>query len=212
MGQEVSPLVTPLVLETAAYAVMSAAESLGVQLSRAGALLLLALVWVETGRGSAVVRHNVGNLMAKGYRADGVTEYSVWSGDYWRPEWFADASHRLHQRMLDGQAPSAFRAYERLVDGMRDFVQLVNSKPMLISSANSGSVSGFVDALKASYSPDYKDEHRKTFNSLASEFRSAGLFDELPEPPRKSGGGLLWGLLIAAATGGLWLLGKRGNR
>lgn len=192
---EVSALSTPLTVDTAAFALSEASKENALELTRPGALLLLALVWVETGRGKSTVRHNVGNLMARGYRNG--SEYSVWGGDYWRPEWFADESHRLHARMLAGTAPSAFRAYGSLVDGMGDYIALLKRKPSLVAAANRGDVSGFVEALAETYSPDYGTQHESTFMQLSDEFRQDGLFAELPEAPRRVGGGSTWFFPIA---------------
>lgn len=187
---EVSPLVTPITIETAAFALLEAARTNALALTRPGALLLLALVWVETGRGKSTRRSNVGNLMARGFRNG--SEYSVWDGDYWRPEWFADESHRLHAKMLAGGAPSAFRSYSTLVDGMHDFVSLLKRKPSLVSAANRGDVREFVEVLASTYSPDYNASHENTFLLLSDEFRSDGFFEELPEAPRASVGGISW--------------------
>jgi len=187
---EVSPLPTPITVDTAAYALVEAAKATALELTRPGALLLLALVWVETGRGKSTIRSNVGNLMARGYRNG--SEYSVWPHDYWRPEWFADESHRLHAKMLVGGAPSAFRAYSSLVDGMGDYVALLKRKPSLVAAANRGDVKDFVDVLASTYSPDYGTQHENTFMQLTDEFRQDGLFDELPEAPRRAGGSSTW--------------------
>lgn len=213
---EVPATVTPLTLETAAYALMVAADAAGLFLTRAGALLLLALIWVETGRGQKPRQHNVGNVMARGYRPTGV-EYSVWSGDYWRPEWFTDTSMALYQKMLDGKAPSAFRAYASLVDGMADYVGVLLNKPDVINAANSGDVPQFVAELSRAYSPDYGPEHVKTFNSLASDFRKAGYFAELSEAPRKVGGGSSSGgggivLGLAGVLAVIWGLLRKAKR
>lgn len=192
---EVSALVTPITSETAAFALLEAARSNALELTRPGALLLLALVWVETGRGKSTRRSNVGNLMARGYRNG--SEYSVWNGDYWRPEWFADESHRLHATMLAGEAPSAFRAYTTLVDGMADFVALLKRKPSVLSTANRGDVRAFVEALAATYSPNYTAAHENTFLLLSDEFRADGFFEELPEAPRRVSGGVGWFFPVA---------------
>lgn len=207
---EVPATVTPLTVDTAAYSLQVAAQAADLYLTRAGALLLLALIWVETGRGQKTRQHNVGNVMARGYRTSGV-EYSVWSGDYWRPEWFDDQSSSLYQKMLDGKAPSAFRAYVSLVDGMSDYVAILLNKPEVISAANRGDVPQFVAELARSYSPDYSSAHQKTFDSLVKEFRQAGYFAELAEAPRKvsksSGvGGMVLGfagIVVAVLWGAL---------
>ena len=208
---EVPATATPVTLDTAAYALLTAARAQGLSLTRVGALLFLALVWVETGRGKSTIQHNVGNVMARGYRTNGV-EYSVWSGDYWRPAWFNDTSSATYQRMLNGQAPSAFRAYDSLVDGMADYVAVLFGKSGLVQAANSGDVSAFVDVLSRTYSPDYGPSHVKTFTSLVNDFDAQGIYLELgqaapsvqttatstPASKRSSGGGL--GLLVGGAV------------
>lgn len=175
---EVPATATPLMADTAAFALGEAARVASVPLTRAGALLLLALVWVETARGKAVIQHNVGNLLARSI-ADG-SEKSVWNGDYWRPPWFADTAHRLHQTMLDGGAPSAFRAYDTLVEGMRDYFALLLKKPTLIAAANTGNETEFVEQLSKLWSPNYNQSHVRTFKLLVSEFTKEGLFEDYP--------------------------------
>lgn len=135
-------------------------------LSRQSATLLLALIWVETGRGN-VVQHNVGNLTAG----------ASWTGAVWRPPWFElkpDASPRLqtlHALMLQGKAPSAFRAYETSEAGFRDFANVLNRQfPEVLAAATTGSADQLVNALKRRYSADYGKSHVQTFQRLQAEF------------------------------------------
>jgi len=94
----------------------------------AEAELELAHEWIETKRTEAMWRHNWGNLSAGGY-VEGQERLS-WNGDIWRPPWFAPgegASPRMleiHEKMLAGREPSAFRAYGSHQDGAEGLLRL----------------------------------------------------------------------------------------
>src|SRR5512138_2275109 len=85
---------------------------------------IVALARVETGNGASLIANNFGNLSAGGF-SKGVEK--LYSGDYWRPPWFADSTNALHKKMLDGQAPSAFRAYGSASAGVRAYLGLLAS-------------------------------------------------------------------------------------
>jgi len=91
--------------------------------------LELAHQWLETKGTTGMWRFNWGNLSAGGF-ADGV-ERLAWKGDVWRPPWFAPAEGadartlELHEKMLSGTAPSAFRAYEGHRQGAQGYVTLL---------------------------------------------------------------------------------------
>jgi hypothetical protein len=128
--------------------------------------LLMSLVWIETARGKSVQNFNLGNISSG----------ESFQGNAWRPPWFEpeDDSARnvqLHQAMLDGKAPKAFRAYDSLDAGATDFMhQLKRSFPEVLEAAADGNPTGFRDALAEKYSKDYLNTPPENFASLAREF------------------------------------------
>lgn len=132
------------------------------ELSRESASLLLALIWIETGAGKSLQNNNVGNISAG----------SSYTGSAWRPPWFPepapDASARtrhLHEEMLAGRAPSAFRAYPSLVEGFQDYkAQLLRSFPEVIRAAETGDAHTFTTALGQKYSKDYANNEPAAVN------------------------------------------------
>lgn len=131
--------------------------------------LLMSLVWIETARGKSVQNNNLGNITAS----------ENYQGEAWRPPWFdleggtaaTERNIKLHDLMLKGQAPSAFRAYTILIDGAEDFIrQLERNFPEVLEAAAEGDPTGFRDALAQHYSHDYKNTPPGNFESLAKEF------------------------------------------
>lgn len=153
-------------------------------LDRESAALLLALVWVETGRGG-VLNNNPGNFSAG----------ASWSGDAWRPPWFLDSAHPTHARMLAGEAPSAFRSYSTMGAGFADFARgLLKTFPTVVAAAATGDPASFVRALHDSgYSRDYAAKHIGTFASLRHEFLPI-----VSHLPGGTAGGVAGGLFAAA--------------
>ncbi len=134
-------------------------------------MMLAVLASIETGRGRSVQNFNVGNITAG----------PTYTGAVWRPPWF-DASEaagnprleRLHQEMLAGRAPSAFRAYGSKEEGARDFARvLARSFPEVMRAALVPSAENFRAALAAKYSPDYRNP--KTTEALAQLMREYGI-------------------------------------
>lgn len=133
--------------------------------------LLLALVWIETGRGKSVQNNNPGNLSASEH----------YDGDAWRPPWFelTDASsprdRELHDQMLKGEAPSAFRAYASAIEGFRDFTDhLKSSFPEVVTAAKTGDAEQLRLALSKKYSKDYQNpKSTVTLAALQKEFGGA---------------------------------------
>lgn len=176
---EVPMTKTPVTAADAKAAVAAAfRDSMGRPATDKELPLLMALVWLETGRGKSVQNYNLGNISAN---------EETYSGDAWRPPWYPepgpDTSARnvkLHQDMLDGKAPKAFRAYDTLQAGAEDFTnQLKKSFPEVIDAAGTGDATEFRDALAQKYSKDYKNTPPATFESLAKEF---GATDEQVKP------------------------------
>ena len=158
-------------------------------IDRESAALLLALISVETGRGH-VVNNNVGNITAS----------DAWPGGAWRPPWFSAAQTtprmiELHAKMLAGQAPSAFRAYDTLTDGFADFAAtLKHTFPSVLAAAATGDAAAFVNALHNSrYSTDYNASHIPTFRDLSAQFAAL-----VASFPAGVAGGVAGGGVLAA--------------
>lgn len=103
----------------------AAVDRLAPDISRQQRAHLLALIVLETARRPR--NWNLGNLAAsQSYQQDP-------SNLFWRPPWYEvneDSSERdlrLHQMMLDGLEPSAFRAYPDLDAGLRALLKLLRS-------------------------------------------------------------------------------------
>jgi hypothetical protein len=163
---------TPLSLEHQRDAL--AASMPGID--RESAALLLALVQVETG--GVPSNNNMGNITAN----------ARWEGDAWRPPWFEPNQTNpklaaLHDRMIKGEAPSAFRSYPTAAAGFADFARVLHSTfPSVLEAAKTGDPRAFVLALHDSgYSRDYSAAHIPTFVSLRD--RLAPLVEHLPPAP-----------------------------
>lgn len=156
---------TPIEQADAAFELLEAFPNV----DRETAAMLLSLVWIETAQGRSVIQHNPGNLTAS----------DRYPGLAWRPPWFeVDESdeprmHRLHQLMLEGKAPKAFRAYRTLKDGFADFVRLLSTRPYapLLSEARTGDVSRFRAELARRYSADYTPAHDRALTQFRDAFR-----------------------------------------
>jgi hypothetical protein len=165
-----------------------------------------ALAAVETAKGSRIQNHSPGNVSAAGYYNG--KEKVLWGGDYWRPPWFKDEADPLHGKMLAGQAPSAFRAYSALNEGMRDWSALLmkSGYASLRQAAQSGDVDRYVQALHdTGYSKDYSvKDHGPTFRAIVKELQGVGA-----QPAIATGGGSAWplvvGLGLAGVAGGVLL-------
>lgn len=183
---------TPVTPSAMAQAVpLAYARRFGQAPDRETAELLLALLFLENDHGRAVIQHNWGNI-------------SVFAGpnvDYWRPPWFdlAEVEARpdtdkkkarylkLHQQMLDHQAPSAFRAFPDDESGI--VVWLANVKPSMYDAAATGDPLEFAHAYWSSgYCPDQAcKDSGPTFRALQAEIRNAGYFAELEPSKKKTG-------------------------
>lgn len=135
------------------------------RLSRDAALLVLALCWVETGRGKAI-QWNPGM----------VTAAENYQGYAWRPPWYEDRGdltprmRTLHELMLKGKAPKAFRAYQSASEGFKDWAAVLTKRYQnVLQAASTGDPSRFVAELKKGYSADYGPAHVKTFAHLQRE-------------------------------------------
>jgi hypothetical protein len=195
----VSAVATPISAEHARDALRASMPGI----DRESAALLLALIWVETARGTGCFNWNVGNITAS----------DAWGGGAWRPPWFDNVSTprlaELHARMLAGQAPSAFRAYDSLPDGFADFVRtLQHSFPSVLHAAATGDAAAFVAALHDSrYSTDYTAAHIPTFRELAAHF--AELVASFPAGTVAAGAG---GALVVVGILLIWASRRRHRR
>lgn len=158
---EVPAKATPLTRDaTAALLVPAYVEVFGEAPDQARAELLLALIWIENANGQSIIQNDWGNLATK----------PSLGGDYWRPPWFdldqveamPDGAKKarlldLHQRMLDGKAPEAFRAFATQQDGLRAWLRLLATPGMrpILTAASSGDAVAFAHAIFSTrYCPD----------------------------------------------------------
>lgn len=153
---------------------------------RETATLLLALLFLEHDHGRAVIEHNWGNVSTKAGP----------DVDYWLPPWVDlekveardDDDPRkarylqLHQAMLDGKAPSAFRAFRDDESGLAVFFGTV--APSMYAAAATGDPEAFANAYWSSgYCPDQAcKDSAPSFKKLQAEIRSAGYFTNLAAP------------------------------
>lgn len=205
---QVERVKTPItVTDAARYVRDTLTAVLGRLPSRELAEFVLALVWVETGRGQSMVGNSPGNVMARGIRNG--KEYSVWSGDYWRPTWW-DANWS-NKEMREGRWPSAFRAYPSMAAGFKDYVSNVVKRAPLVAAMQSGDPMKVVLALNSTrYSPDYGPKHEPTFRGLVQGFRKDGLFAGLPSSSGSASGAVLG--CVALFLGGIALAWWRAHR
>ena len=134
--------------------------------------LLLALLWNENARGSKIIQHNWGNIASAG-RSNDV---------YWRPPWYFQEGTLLHDRMLQGLAPSAFRAYPNHESGAHAWLSLLATeryRPVMAAAA-AGDPSAFAAALNVSYCPDPECARLgPTYASLQGSIDRLGYFAAL---------------------------------
>lgn len=173
----------------------------GSALARNVAELLLAQVLIETDWSRAMWRFNWGNITAG----------SAWTGDVWRPSWYeltpssTARDRELNAKMLQGQAPKAFRAYASHDAGARGYVRFLLGKrfaPMLAAAAT-GSPTAFAAAVRSTrYCPDCTEAKgfSRSIANLQDQIRTAGWFNELPSSGSKVGDAA--GALIGIAL--LW--------
>jgi hypothetical protein len=182
----------------------------------------VALLWVESGGGLQIYQHNWGNQFAAGY-VNGV-ESTSYTGRYWRPPWYAmppEARYAsLNEKMLAGQAPSAFRAYASDAAGLAAFVSLLSSARYapLKAPADADDPAAYAQALHdTGYSKDYNSTtHGPTFRALVDQIkalRGGGSSAVVQTSGGDSTAGVVVGvalLLTALGVGGI--MWARGNR
>jgi hypothetical protein len=154
--------------------------------------LIMANVWLETGRGKSLMNHNWGNITAG----------KSWTGDFWRPPWFNKAEVdalppgtkkdnllNLHARMLKNEVPSKFRAYPSAQAGLNDYLARLGKEFIRMTEAGkTGDALKFAQAIRdTKYNPDAEPVSlSRTLTQLVNEFRSRNLFASLPKAPAAS--------------------------
>lgn len=176
---ELARVRTALTDTAAAPLLLAALRVGGVQPSQDQARLLLAQLRFE-GLGSCN-NHNVGNI----------TTTDTGSRDFFRPAWFdvdpndpsADPQLvKLHNLMLAGQAPRAFRSYPDFGSGFSDYVHELQTRfPSILSAAATGDAQATANAIKSSgYTPDAPSSLGTTLASIVREFQGRGVYADLP--------------------------------
>jgi len=176
---EVARIRTPISVTQAAQELVAALVALGEKPSRQEAELLLSQIWLETSRGNSCDNHNPGNISAT----------PKWTGSFFRPAWFtvdATSSHNLqvlHEAMLKGRAPNAFRSYQTFQAGFEDYVRMLFvAFPSIIRAARRDDALALSQAIRSSgYNPDNPVIPTSlSLQSLQREFRARGVFAALP--------------------------------
>lgn len=119
-----------------------------------------------------------------------ITAGNSWTGPVWRPSWFEltpDSSVRdqdLHEQMLAGKAPSAFRAYLSHQAGARDYVRILNNRfQAILAAAETGDPALFAEAVRTSrYCPDCGAGFEQSVRAIQAQIQTAGWFSGLPLP------------------------------
>lgn len=159
---EVPRLATPLTQSETAQIFLPAFQSVfGRDPSFEEGSLLLALLWNENARGRSIIQYNWGNLSSSGH-ADAT---------FWRPPWYFEPG-TLHDRMLAGGAPSAFRAFPSHEAGAHAWLDLLNEPRYsnVIEAAQSGDSEKFAQAVAQKYCADPECKLLgPTYEQLASE-------------------------------------------
>jgi hypothetical protein len=172
--------------------------------------LNLAHQWLETKGTKAMWRYDWGNLSAGGF-VNGEEKLS-WKGDVWRPPWFepgegADArTLDLHEKMLAGTAPSAFRGYQSHAEGAEGYVRLLLRPGFakLLQAGAQGSPRAYAQAVvDTGYCRDrgcQPDQMGPALTKVVAQFRRDGVFKTLglsrPSSGSSSGAVVLVGLVL----------------
>lgn len=182
--------------------------------SRSQAEWLLALLWNENARGRAIIQHNWGNLSTHPSRG----------GDYWRPPWFdrakieaMDEPRRsqmlhIHERMLEGQEPEAFRAWPDQETGARQWISsLKRTFPSILRASKKNSAVAMQNAVYGSnycVSPACKTI-APSYRKLRADIRRQGLFAGLPSSSSSSGGFAVFIGASALLGGWAWAVARK---
>lgn len=213
-GSEVPMVKSPLGEMDAAVLVLALAPQFIPGIGREGARLILAHTWgLELNRGKGAYGRNIGNIMAAGMQ-NGKEVFtkpnSFWHGNYWRPPWFADRTHKLHAKMLEGKAPSAFRAYDSYQDSLGDYLRLAVARKLIAAGALSGHAFEFAKGVwDSGYCQDpacAPSVLTNTLKKLSQEFGEKQYFQSLPSvvTPESKGGTMLLAALTLGVTGAIF--------
>ncbi len=213
---EVARTATPLTrAEMAALLVPAYVQRFGAEPDRDRAEMLLALAFLENANGSAIIDFNWGNVSVTPSAAV----------NYWRPPWFDLAEVEampegakkarlldVHQRMVDGKAPSAFLALSSHAAGLQRWLGELARRPTVLDAASSGDAEAFAHQIFATRyctDPECRDAG-PSYAKLRDEIRAAGYFAGLKKKlgPREAVPVELalsfwaWGLLLRRRTSG----------
>ncbi len=149
------------------------------------AALLLAQIAFETGRGRSCQNFNVGNI----------TAFDNGAADFYRPVWFTvdgnpqpnspwatnrDRLLALHEAMLKGQAPRAFRAYPSFTAGVAGYLFAARHLGV-VEAARSGDAEVTANAIKhGGYTPDAPSSLGRTLDGFRNDYLARGLFETVP--------------------------------
>ena len=160
--------------------------------------MLTTHVAIENGCGggacTGLANNNLGNIS--------LAEASTKNAPHWRPPWYPSPTDEtpelyraLHAQMLEGKAPSAFRAYDSLEDGARAYADLLRRRyPAML---NAPTPEAFVKEWASS-------GYTYGLNEAATLRTFRQIYDQQPAQ-----GGAGWILTLATAIGGvLWLKKK----
>ncbi len=136
--------------------------------------LLLAQIAFETSRGHACQNRNVGNL----------TAFDNGAPDFYRPVWFEPSSdphlQALHEAMLKGQAPRAFRSFPSFAAGVAAYVFAAKHLGVL-EAARTGDAEVTAQVIKTGgYTPDAPSSLARTLDTLRDDYIARGLFETVP--------------------------------
>jgi len=217
---EVPAIHRPLTRDATAAALVPAyVRVFGEKPDRNRAELLLAQVWLENANGASIIDRNIGNLSTSPSSG----------GDFWRPPWFdreavealPDTDQNkaryleLNDRMEQGRAPSAFRAFDSFDQGFDAWLRLLATpgKAPILAAASSGDANAFARAIfETKYCPDPEcAKAGPSYASLRDQIHAASYFDGLEEkkkvaPPAPAEAGYsfwVWGLLLRLRTSGI---------
>lgn len=214
---------TPLSRDATAALFLPAYQNVfGSEPDRDRAELLLALLWLENANGQAIIQNNWGNLSAR--PSDAI--------DYWRPTWFdleevealpestqAERAKKtrlrgLHDRMVAGTAPSAFRAFPSQAAGLDAWLRLLANRKVILDAASSGDPVRFAHAIYSSHYCTDKEcrDAGPSYGKLRDQVRAADYFGELKKAGASGGSGLAAVVFLGLLGAGTFYAVRRARR
>ena len=177
---EVPRMRTPITMADASRQLVRAFAARGVALDRDQAALILAQVALETRQGNSCDNHSPGNI----------TAHEQGQREFFRPAWYiidATSSPKLidlHNQMLQGKAPNAFRSFNSFEQGFDDYAgELAGRFHAIVNAAATGDALQVAGAIRSSgYTPGINlTQVAASLDSLRRQFLAAGLFPDLPK-------------------------------